>query len=296
MISLFQIRLKKDNWAQYLCEDMKQAEEKYAPYNIFFQKLATIRHDFANYMQSIQFFWMDEAAAAEGKKMKQQIVRLIDELLDMTYKEMERKYLEKNDFERCPSFQDYEKMDVVLSKRWKSWFLKRNYFEIIYKEVPRMYMILRQMKDKLSYSLDPDERECEDMLAVLDSFKNKTTVEHPVIAALISDIDDKCKASGIEFRYKAEVPDTFEISIPDVYYMYDTLLMFAYELSKNYTGSGEKEIRFRTASQYGLWHLYMECPPGVPLLDRDFVRMLKKHKITYKYKCTDGKTQIDLIH
>lgn len=296
MISLFRINLKKDSWAQYLYEDMKQAEEKYSPYAVFFQKLATIRHDFANYMQSIQFFWMDEAAAAEGKRMKLQIVALIDELMEMTYKEMERKYLEKNSFDRCPSFQDYEKMDVVLSKRWKSWFLKRGYFEAMYKEIPRMYMILSKMKEQLSYSLDPDERECEDMLAVLDSFKNKTNVEHPVLAALISDVDDKCKQYGVEFRYKAEVPDTFEITVPDTYYMYDTLLNFALELSKNWNGTEGKEIRFRTASQYGLWHLYLECPPGVPLLDKDFERMLKKHKITYKYKCIGGRTQIDLIH
>ena len=295
MISLFLKSKKKDNWAQYLFEDMKQAEEKYAPYAVFFQKLATIRHDFANYMQSIQFFWMDETAAAEGKKIKLHIVALIDELLEMTYKEMERKYLERNSFERCPSFQDYEKMDVVLSRRWKSWFLKRSYFEAMYKEIPRMYMILKRMKEQLSFSMDPDERECEDMLAVLDSFKNKTNVEHPVLAALISDVDDKCKECGIEFRYKAEIPDTFDISVPDTYYMYDTLLSFALDQAENWRGEDGREIRFRTASQYGLWHLYLECPPGVPLLDKDFERMLKKHKITYKYKCVSGRTQIDLI-
>ncbi|MBE5881767.1 MAG: hypothetical protein E7289_05635 [Lachnospiraceae bacterium] len=295
MLSLFHTSLKKDKWAEYLYEDMKQAEEKYVPYAVYFQKLATIRHDFANYMQSIQFFWMDEEAAAEGKRMKQHIVVLIDDLMEDTYKEMERKYLEKNNFERCPSFHDYEKMDVVLSRRWKSWFLKRNYFEAMYKEIPRMYMILRQMKDKLTYSMDPDERECEDMLKVLDSFRDKTHVQHPVLAALIADIDAQCHAGGIEFRYKAEVPDTFEIQITDVYYIYDTLLVYALGQAKKGT-VGKQEIRFRTASQYGLWHLSMECPPGASLMDKDFYRVLKKYKITYKYKCVDGKTQIDLIH
>ncbi len=295
MIALFQRKSNKNNWAEYLFEDMKQAEEKYRPYAVYFQKLATIRHDFANYMQSIQFFAMDETAAAEGKRMKQQIIRLLDELMEMTYKEMERKYLEKNAFDRCPSFHDYEKMDVVLSRRWKSWFLKRGYYEAMYKEIPRMYMTLRKMKDQLSFSMDPDERECEYILSQLDSFRNKTNVDDPVLAALMYDMDSKCRQNNIVFHYKAEIPEAFEITVPDVYYLYDTLLSFGLEQAKNWNGLQGKEIRFRTASQYGLWHLLLECPPGVPLLDRDFIRMLKKYKITYKYKCADGKTQIDLI-
>ena len=295
MFSLFHNNKKKDKWAIYLSEDMKQAEEKYVPYAVYFQKLARIRHDFANYMQSIQIFLMDEGAAAEGRRMKQQIIALIDDLLEDAYKEMERKYLEKNDYDRCPSFHDYEKMDVVLSQQWKSWFLKKKYFEDMYKEIPRMYMILAEMKDKLSYSMDPDERECEYMLSVLDSFRNQTHVDHPVLAALVSDVDFRCVEAGITFHHKVEVPDTFEISIPEVYYLYDTLLSYAFCQAQNYTSSEGKEIRFRTASQYGLWHLQMECPPGIPLPDKSFLRLLKRHKITYKYRCINGKTQIDLI-
>nr|MBQ8251789.1 hypothetical protein [Lachnospiraceae bacterium] len=274
---------------------MKQAEAKYVPYAVYFQKLARIRHDFANYMQSIQIFLMDETAAAEGKRMKQQIVDLIDDLLEDAYKEMERKYLEKNDYDRCPSFHDYEKMDVVLSRQWKSWFLKKKFFEDMYKEIPRMYMILAEMKEKLSYSMDPDERECEYMLSVLDSFRNQTHVDHPVLAALIADVDRRCAESGIRFHYKADVPDTFEMSITEVYYLYDTLLLYALCQAQNYHVPEAKEIRFRTASQYGLWHLQMECPPGIPLPDKDFMRLLKRYKITYKYRCINGKTQIDLI-
>ena len=295
MIALFQYKFKKDPWAQYLSEDMKQAEVLYRPYAVYFQKLATIRHDFANYMQSIPFFRMDETAATEGKRMKQHIVVLIDELMEMTYKEMERKYLEKKSYDRCPSFQDYEKMDVVLSMLWKSWFLKRGYYEEMYKEVPRMYMILRKMKEQLSYSMDPDERECEDMLAWLDSFKNKTNVEDPVLAALIYDIDMQCRAQGIMFHYKTEVPETFETEITDVYHIYDTLLRYALNAAKRCNSQKGQEIRFRTASQYGLWHLYLECPPGASVEDKGFFRLLKKYKITYKYKCMDGRTQIDLI-
>lgn len=294
MWSLFRKNVEKEKWALYLYEDMKQAEEKYTPYAVFFQKLATIRHDFANYMQSIPFFMMDDEAAAEGKRMKCRILVLIDDLMEDTYGEMERKYLEKNDYERCPSFRDYEKMDVLLSRQWKSWLMKKNYFETMYKEVPRMYRILAEMKEKLSYSMDPDERECEYMLSALDSFSGQNRQENPVFAALMEEVAGVCAKNNILFHYKAEPPETFEISIADVYYIYDSLLAYALKQAQGSTAS-QKEIRFRTASQYGLWHLQMECPPGVPIPDRDFLRMLKKYKIAHKYKCADGVTQIDLF-
>ncbi len=294
MFFLFHGHFKKDTWLTYLIEDMKQAEEKYAPYRVFFQKLGTIRHDFANYVQSIQFFWMDEEAAQEGKKMKAQILAQIETLLDEIYKEMETNTLKQVNYDKCPSFHDYEKMDLILSKRWKSWFPKKKYYETLENEIPRMYVILSEMKEKLSYSLDPDERECEHMLAVLDSFKNQVGVENPVLAALVSDMFVSCDEKGIDFKCKVDMPDTFDMPVSDVYHMYDSLLSFALMQAEGFRGD-EGAIRFKTASQYDLWHLHLECPPGVPKLDKVFIKNLKKHKITYKYKCVDGKTEIDLI-
>ncbi len=294
MLSLLCNRFKKDIWVTYLEEDMKQIEARYIPYGVYFQKLGTIRHDFANYVQSVQFFWMDEEAAKEGKNMKLHIIGLIDELEDALINEMERISIQKINYDRCPSFQDYEKMDVLLSKRWKSWFPKKKYYAAMDKEIPRMFHVLSDIREKLTYSLDPDERECEEMLRQLDSFKNQINVDDPVLAALISDVNDDCKECGIDFKYRAELPDTFEISIVDVYHIYECLLAFALGQTKHYRGE-EASIRFKTASQYELWHLQLECPPGIPKLDRAFMRLLKKNKITYKYKCVDGRTQIDLI-
>ena len=79
-----------------LSDDMKVTTEKYQPYADLYKEFRRIRHDFANYAQTIELL-QDEDSKSERKRLKKEIILKIDCLddhLDYIISDHEKKQVE----------------------------------------------------------------------------------------------------------------------------------------------------------------------------------------------------------
>lgn len=307
MAGLFRKIEKKYKWDVNLSEDMAHTERVYSPYILYFRQFRQIRHDFANYAQGMQLE-ESELNFKIQKKRKEKLMEHIDTLLLTLCGRIAVQATGQNSLaqEWCPSFADFGEMGDEKAGRWKSWLARKKYFIQIEKELPRMKDVLMALKERMERRLDFDERETGEFLSDMDAIGGLVDIENPVIAVLFTDMLCSCRDCDIEFRFKMEMPEEFEMETVDLYYICDRLLYFAAEKAKEEAGykknpQGDEKvlISFKAASQFGIWHMQVEYPQdtwqSIPPFDGMFLDILKKYKINYKTETKNGNMQIHLI-
>lgn len=308
MAGLFRKTEKKYKWDINLAEDMAYVEKVYSPYILYFRQFRQIRHDFANFAQGIQMQYSELDYKIQLKR-KQKFIEHMDNLLLTLCGRIAVQTTGQNGqgHELCPDFDDFLEMGTEKAWRWKNWLDRKKYYIQMEKELPRMKDVLMSLKERMERRLEVDAREVREFLSDMDAVEGPVDMENPVMAVLFQDVLARCRENGIEFRFKLEMPQSFEIETMDLYYICDRMLYFAMENAKeevNYKRENQKEeetiVWFKAASQFDIWHMQAEYPHGpwqsVPPFDQMFLEILKKYKMTYKTEIKDGNMQIHLIH
>lgn len=307
MAGLFGRAEKKYKWDVNLSEDMKHTEKVYAPYILYFRQLRQIRHDFANYAQGMT---LDESELDREiqKKRKQKLMEQMDSLLFTLCGRIAVLATGQNirEQELWPDFDDFAQMGGEKARRWKSWLEKKKYFIQLEKELPRMKAVLLALKERLEGRLELDERETGEYLSDLDGIEGLVDIENPVIAVLFTDMLSVCKNREIDFRFKLETSEDFQMETMDLYYLCDRMLQYALEKAdEKATYQREKQnregvaIRFGMAAQFGIWHMQIEYPQSnwqsIPSFGNVFTDILKKYKMNYKTQMQNETMQIHLF-
>lgn len=299
MLGFLKTAGEKDMWVHRLADDMHHTEQVYSSYQPYYTAFRKIRHDFANYVQTLQLFEPGEEAS-EANRLRRNILSQVQALCAAMEAETSRILSGTVLQTQSPSFQEFEQMGACNAQRFQRWLCRKAYFLQLQNELPGIYQSLCMTAEKLSYSLPPSIPEATGILDEMDSFRASVPVDNLILAALISDIACMCREKEISFRYRAEVPEAFSISMPDLFYLYDCLLSFAVQRSKPGNGA---VISFKTAERFGLWHLKLtyesdadkDAQTADTITDAMFASILHTYAISMKQKTNEKQTEIDLI-
>lgn len=239
-------------WEKNLESDIDCMEVSVQPYIALFYAFRKIRHDFANYVQTLQLF--DETENyEEKKKMKKEILGQIGQF----YENMPK------DAPQFPSLPAIPARNARLRVFYETWSAIRQEMEKLPGTIREMQKPLQELQDRLERSLDPDERETEALLSGLDRFRSLPAEATPALSVLMDLCMQEAEENGCLLRYKICRPACFQISDPDLLLLYRQLFLLAFsgaDRSGKGAGQEEKSIRLRSAEKFNMWHLQMDIP------------------------------------
>ena len=239
-------------WKKNLESDIDCMEESMQPYIALFYAFRKIRHDFANYVQTLQLF-AEVENYDEKKKMKQDILGQIK----LFYEDIPQDTLQ------APALPVITTRNTQLRLLYETWSEIRREMEKLPDTIRGMQEPLQKLQDQLERSLDPDESETEALLSGLDQFRSLPTEETSALSVLMDLCMQEAEQNSCMLRYKICQPTCFQMAYPDMLLLYRQLFLLALsgvEQSGKESWQATKSIRLRSAEKFDMWHLHLKFP------------------------------------
>lgn len=239
-------------WKKNLESDIDCMEESMQPYIALFYAFRKIRHDFANYVQTLQLFAETENYD-EKKKMKQAILGQIK----LFYEDIPQDTLQ------APALPVITTRNTQLRLLYETWSEIRREMEKLPDTIRGMQEPLQKLQDQMERSLDPDESETEALLSGLDRFRSLPTEETFALSVLMDLCMQEAEQNSCLLRYKICRPTCFQMAYPDILLLYRQLFLLALSgagQSGGKTDMSSAVIRLRSAEKFNMWHLHLEFP------------------------------------
>ena len=239
-------------WKKNLESDIDCMAESMQSYIALFYAFRKIRHDFANYVQTLQLF-AEVENYDEKKKMKQDILGQIK----LFYEDIPQDTLQ------APVLPVITTRNTQLRLLYETWSEIRREMEKLPDTIRGMQEPLQKLQDQLERSLDPDESETEALLSGLDRFRSLPMEETPALSVLVDLCMQEAEQNSCMLRYKICQPTCFQMAYPDMLLLYRQLFLLALsgvEQSGKESWQATKSIRLRSAEKFDMWHLHLEFP------------------------------------
>lgn len=285
-------------WKKNLESDIDCMEESMQPYIALFYAFRKIRHDFANYVQTLQLF-AEVENYDEKKKMKQDIIGQIK----LFYEDIPQDTLQ------APALPVITTRNTQLRLLYETWSEIRREMEKLPDTIRGMLEPLQKLQDQMERSLDPDESETEALLSGLDQFRSLPTEETSALSVLMDLCMQEAEQNSCLLRYKICQPTCFQMAYPDMLLLYRQLFLLALSgagQSGGKTDMSSAVIRLRSAEKFNMWHLHLEfpCTPDgqdslLQMQKTQMYRCIRKLSKTYKLqlkfaRISDG-ISLDLV-
>ena len=285
-------------WEKSLGSDIDCTEASVQPYIALFYAFRKIRHDFANYVQTLQLF-AEVENYDEKKKMKQAILGQIK----LFYEDIPQDTLQ------APALPVITTRNTQLRLLYETWSEIRREMEKLPDTIRGMQEPLQKLQDQMERSLDPDESETEALLSGLDQFRSLPTEETSALSVLMDLCMQEAEQNSCLLRYKICQPTCFQMAYPDMLLLYRQLFLLALSgagQSGGKTDMSSAVIRLRSAEKFDMWHLHLEfpCTPDgqdslLQMQKTQMYRCIRKLSKTYKLqlkfaRISDG-ISLDLV-
>ena len=285
-------------WEKNLESDIDCMEASVQPYIALFYAFRRIRHDFANYVQTLQLF-VETENNAEKKKMKQELLGQILRFYEAVPK----------DAPQFPALQAKAVRNAYGSALYEVWSAIRQEMEKLSATIHRMQEPLLMLQDQLERSLDPDESETEALLTGLDQFRSLSTEETSALSVLMDLCMQEAEQNSCLLRYKICQPTCFRMAYPDLLLLYRQLFLLALSGAGQpgkEAGREANTILLRSAEKFDMWHLHLEYPYAgkeqeklqpvqkVPMY-RYIRKLAKTYKLQLKFAQTPDGISLDLV-
>lgn len=239
-------------WEKSLESDIDCMEESMQPYIALFYAFRKIRHDFANYVQTLQLF-AEVENYDEKKKMKKGILDQIGWFYECM----------PDTVPLFPPMPAKATRNTQLGLLYETWSEIRREMEKLPDTIKKMLEPLQKLEDQLERSLDPDESETEALLSGLDQFRSLPTEETSALSVLMDLCMQEAEQNSCLLRYKICQPTCFQMAYPDMLLLYRQLFLLALSgagQSGGKTDMSSAVIRLRSAEKFDMWHLHLEFP------------------------------------
>ena len=285
-------------WKKNLESDIDCMEESMQPYIALFYAFRKIRHDFANYVQTLQLF-AEVENYEEKKKMKKGILDQIGRFYECM----------PDTVPLFPPMPAKATRNTQLGLLYETWSEIRREMEKLPDTIKKMLEPLQKLEDQLERSLDPDESETEALLSGLDQFRSLPTEETSALSVLMDLCMREAEQNSCLLRYKICQPTCFQMAYPDMLLLYRQLFLLALSgagQSGGKTDMSSAVIRLRSAEKFNMWHLHLEfpCTPDgqdslLQMQKTQMYRCIRKLSKTYKLqlkfaRISDG-ISLDLV-
>lgn len=285
-------------WEKSLESDIDCTEASVQPYIALFYAFRKIRHDFANYVQTLQLF-AEVENYDEKKKMKQAILGQIK----LFYEDIPQDTLQ------APALPVITTRNTQLRLLYETWSEIRREMEKLPDTIRGMQEPLQKLQDQMERSLDPDESETEALLSGLDRFRSLPMEETPALSVLMDLCMQEAEQNSCLLHYKICQPTCFQMAYPDMLLLYRQLFLLALSgagQSGGKTDMSSAVIRLRSAEKFDMWHLHLEfpCTPDgqdslLQMQKTQMYRCIRKLSKTYKLqlkfaRISDG-ISLDLV-
>lgn len=285
-------------WKKNLESDIDCMEESMQPYIALFYAFRKIRHDFANYVQTLQLF-AEVENYDEKKKMKKGILDQIGRFYECM----------PDTVPLFPPMPAKATRNTQLGLLYETWSEIRREMEKLPDTIRGMQEPLQKLEDQLERSLDPDESETEALLSGLDQFRSLPTEETSALSVLMDLCMQEAEQNSCLLRYKICQPTCFQMAYPDMLLLYRQLFLLALSgagQSGGKTDMSSAVIRLRSAEKFDMWHLHLEfpCTPDgqdslLQMQKTQMYRCIRKLSKTYKLqlkfaRISDG-ISLDLV-
>lgn len=239
-------------WKKNLESDIDCMEESMQPYIALFYAFRKIRHDFANYVQTLQLF-----AETENYDEKKEIKKGILDQIGRFYECM------PDTVPLFPPMPAKATRNTQLGLLYETWSEIRREMEKLPDTIRGMLEPLQKLQDQMERSLDPDESETEALLWGLDQFRSLPTEETSALSVLMDLCMQEAEQNSCLLRYKICQPTCFQMAYPDMLLLYRQLFLLALSgagQSGGKTDMSSAVIRLRSAEKFNMWHLHLEFP------------------------------------
>lgn len=239
-------------WKKNLESDIDCMEESMQPYIALFYAFRKIRHDFANYVQTLQLFAETENYD-EKKEMKKGILDQIGRFYECM----------PDTVPLFPPMPAKATRNTQLGLLYETWSEIRREMEKLPDTIRGMQEPLQKLQDQMERSLDPDESETEALLSGLDRFRSLPTEETSALSVLMDLCMQEAEQNSCLLRYKIYQPTCFQMAYPDILLLYRQLFLLALSgagQSGGKTDMSSAVIRLRSAEKFNMWHLHLEFP------------------------------------
>lgn len=285
-------------WEKSLESDIDCTEASVQPYIALFYAFRKIRHDFANYVQTLQLFAETENHD-EKKKMKKEILDQIGRFYECM----------PDTVPLFPLMPAKVTRNIQLGLLYETWSEIRREMEKLPDTIRVMLEPLQKLQDQLERSLDPDESETEALLWGLDQFRSLPMEETSALSVLMDLCMQEAEQNSCMLRYKICQPTCFQMAYPDMLLLYRQLFLLALSgagQSGGKTDMSSAVIRLRSAEKFNMWHLHLEfsyTPDGqdslLQMQKTQMYRCIRKLSKTYKLqlkfaRISDG-ISLDLV-
>ena len=285
-------------WEKSLESDIDCTEASVQPYIALFYAFRKIRHDFANYVQTLQLFAETENHD-EKKKMKKEILDQIGRFYECM----------PDTVPLFPLMPAKVTRNIQLGLLYETWSEIRRKMEKLPDTIKKMQEPLQKLEDQLERSLDPDESETEALLWGLDQFRSLPMEETSALSVLMDLCMQEAEQNSCMLRYKICQPTCFRMAYPDMLLLYRQLFLLALSGAGQSGGKTEMSsavIRLRSAEKFDMWHLHLEfpCTPDgqdslLQMQKTQMYRCIRKLSKTYKLqlkfaRISDG-ISLDLV-
>lgn len=285
-------------WKKNLESDIDCMEESMQPYIALFYAFRKIRHDFANYVQTLQLF-AEVENYDEKKKMKKGILDQIGRFYECM----------PDTVPLFPPMPAKATRNTQLGLLYETWSEIRREMEKLPDTIRGMQEPLQKLQDQMERSLDPDESETEALLSGLDQFRSLPTEETSALSVLMDLCMQEAEQNSCLLRYKICQPTCFQMAYPDMLLLYRQLFLLALSgagQSGGKTDMSSAVIRLRSAEKFNMWHLHLEfpCTPDgqdslLQMQKTQMYRCIRKLSKTYKLqlkfaRISDG-ISLDLV-
>lgn len=285
-------------WKKNLESDIDCMEESMQPYIALFYAFRKIRHDFANYVQTLQLFAETENYD-EKKEMKKGILDQIGRFYECM----------PDTVPLFPPMPAKATRNTQLGLLYETWSEIRREMEKLPDTIRGMQEPLQKLQDQMERSLDPDESETEALLSGLDQFRSLPTEETSALSVLMDLCMQEAEQNSCLLRYKICQPTCFQMAYPDMLLLYRQLFLLALSgagQSGGKTDMSSAVIRLRSAEKFDMWHLHLEfpCTPDgqdslLQMQKTQMYRCIRKLSKTYKLqlkfaRISDG-ISLDLV-
>ena len=269
-------------WKKNLESDIDCMEESMQPYIALFYAFRKIRHDFANYVQTLQLF-AEVENYDEKKKMKKGILDQIGRFYECM----------PDTVPLFPPMPAKATRNTQLGLLYETWSEIRREMEKLPDTIRGMQEPLQKLEDQLERSLDPDESETEALLSGLDQFRSLPTEETSALSVLMDLCMQEAEQNSCLLRYKICQLTCFQMAYPDMLLLYRQLFLLALSgagQSGGKTDMSSAVIRLRSAEKFDMWHLHLEfpCTPD----GQDSLLQMQK---TQMYRCIRKLSETDKL-
>lgn len=239
-------------WKKNLESNIDCTEASVQPYIALFYAFRKIRHDFANYVQTLQLFAETENHD-EKKKMKKGILDQIGRFYECM----------PDTVPLFPPMPAKATRNTQLGLLYETWSEIRREMEKLPDTIQGMLEPLQKLEDQMERSLDPDESETEALLWGLDQFRSLPMEETPALSVLMDLCMQEAEQNSCMLRYKICQPTCFRMAYQDMLLLYRQLFLLALSgagQSGGKTDMSSAVIRLRSAEKFNMWHLHLEFP------------------------------------